>query len=258
MAETEHAGRDGTLLTGSHTEEERKSVVHKLYSYLNPWETRLLALQPGWLDIPLAASLHTAVLTCEPSGLGIVDEHRHVEYEALSYTWAGEILSEPLLCNGNVIGITHNLAMALRYLRFREKPRYLWIDALCINQVDNDEKARQIREIQRIFGRAFTVIAWIGEEAQTTASAFKALKALTARAAPEKFMRASSESREVYEGLADLAQRPWLSRVWVVQEVHAARAIVVQCSSLVITWKNFCKLERYLRRLRDTHNSTGA
>ena len=60
------------------------------------------------------------------------------------------------------IGITHNLAIALRHLRHAKKPRILWIDALCINQDDLPERSAEVLEMGSIYSNARQVIVWLG------------------------------------------------------------------------------------------------
>ncbi|KAF3052183.1 hypothetical protein E8E11_007484 [Didymella keratinophila] len=63
-------------------------------------------------------------------------------YEALSYVWGSEKSLSTVEVDSSgemsVISITQNLDVALRYLRFTEEPRYIWVDALCINQKANN------------------------------------------------------------------------------------------------------------------------
>lgn len=116
-AKAKTADNTWSTLTSLHTGAERRAVVQKLYVPFESWETRVLVLHPGDFDDPLIVSLHTAVLTYDSHGLGLPSEHRVIEYEALSYTWGGEIFSHPILCNGHQIGVMQNLSTAFRYLR---------------------------------------------------------------------------------------------------------------------------------------------
>jgi hypothetical protein len=59
--------------------------------------------------------------------------------------------------------VTKNLYLALLRLRHPETERTLWVDALCINQVDLDEKRHQIALMADIYTKASTVIMWLGE-----------------------------------------------------------------------------------------------
>ena len=63
-------------------------------------------------------------------------------------------LTHLLVCNGIALNIASNLYEALQRPRKWNVKRFLWVDALCINQCDNDERARQIRNLFIIFKRA--------------------------------------------------------------------------------------------------------
>ncbi|KAF8859326.1 heterokaryon incompatibility, partial [Acephala macrosclerotiorum] len=85
-------------------------------------------------------------------------------YEALSYVW-GE--SDPpcwILCNGQRKSVTPNLGAALRRLRYKEKWRLVWIDAICVNQEDLDERSQQVMLMRNIYSPARRVIVWLGED----------------------------------------------------------------------------------------------
>ncbi|KAH7012701.1 heterokaryon incompatibility, partial [Microdochium trichocladiopsis] len=84
-------------------------------------------------------------------------------YEALSYTWgATEGIQRAITVDNGKIQVTPNLHTALCHLR-TDKPRLLWIDALCINQNDQEEKAQQIALMGNIYRKAEQVVAFLGE-----------------------------------------------------------------------------------------------
>ncbi|KAF2423735.1 heterokaryon incompatibility, partial [Tothia fuscella] len=90
-------------------------------------------------------------------------EDRLTEYDALSYTWGTEDKTETILCNGVELPITANLFQALRMLRPSAKERrYLWVDAICINQADESEKSDQVWNMLHIYQTARKVMAWLG------------------------------------------------------------------------------------------------
>lgn len=87
-------------------------------------------------------------------------------YEALSYTWGESTLRPPptiILNEHYELQITDNLFSALRRLRRRFRSRRLWIDALCINQTDLDERIFQVSIMGAIYNSAFQVCVWLGE-----------------------------------------------------------------------------------------------
>jgi hypothetical protein len=85
-----------------------------------------------------------------------------VPYEALSYTWGEDQFARHIICDNFPIAITQNLFEALHQFRKQDTDRSLWIDALCINQPDNEEKEYQIPLIKRIYARATCVLIWLG------------------------------------------------------------------------------------------------
>jgi hypothetical protein len=48
------------------------------------------------------------------------------------------------MIDGRRLAITSSLAEALRHLRPEKAPLSIWIDQICINQMDDDEKSKQV------------------------------------------------------------------------------------------------------------------
>lgn len=84
-------------------------------------------------------------------------------YAALSYTWGDTYSPEPVLLDNRQFWVTKNLRDALRRLQSHEQAIYLWVDAICINQLDDREKSHQIRMMGTIYERAHAVLVWLGE-----------------------------------------------------------------------------------------------
>jgi hypothetical protein len=88
-----------------------------------------------------------------------------LEYEALSYTWGKQYLKQTVFCRNppSILEVTQNCYSALRRLR-NDSVRCLWIDAICINQNDDNERSAQVRMMDRVFATASRVIIDFGEE----------------------------------------------------------------------------------------------
>ena len=155
------------------TVDPRQEVAEALYTPLLRWETRLLLLHPSEDETILTADLVIASPTPDATGLGVSRGDCIVEYEALSYTWGPPDFPCSMVCNGLTFPITANLYEALIRLKTRESSRYLWIDAICINQFDATEKARQVGNLFAIFRRASKVTVWLGEATASTHMAFE-------------------------------------------------------------------------------------
>lgn len=113
-----------------------------------------------------------AVITCRLHQVSLYD---FPSYEALSYHWGDPALTLPITLDDKPFQVTRNLAEALGCLAFRERPRLLWIDAICINQTDNAERSHQVRRMGRIYNDAKRVLVWLGVGDPDTMSAFDRL-----------------------------------------------------------------------------------
>ena len=111
----------------------------------------------------------------------------HLVFDALSYTWGNptselsrqnpwitrrvsprSYASQVIYVNGKELTVTANLVYALKRLqpRFhgRRAVQYLWVDAICINQNDDQEKAEQVKMMGDIYKKAAEVLVRLGEE----------------------------------------------------------------------------------------------
>ena len=99
-------------------------------------------------------------------------------YQSLSYEW-GEIEgSQSIRCSNGSLLVTTNLLAALRRLRYSTLRRYLWIDALCINQQDIEERTQQVAIMGQIYQLNHKVLIWLGEAGPHTSKAFVKLPEL--------------------------------------------------------------------------------
>jgi len=116
-----------------------------------PDSIRLLRLMPNKND--------TADIQCElfEYALQESDKATHL-YEALSYVWGDSDKRRPIFMDNQYLAVTLNLYAALLRLRDRDIPRIIWVDAVCINQGDKQEKEHQIWSMAKIYGKASRVI----------------------------------------------------------------------------------------------------
>ncbi|PVH67327.1 heterokaryon incompatibility, partial [Cadophora sp. DSE1049] len=146
------------------------------------------------------------------------------KYEALSYEWGDAKTTWAIVLNGKRKLIRENLYQALLHLRNQDTIRTLWIDALSINQCDIQERNQQVQEMHRIYSRASIVLIWLGLENDTTGPAFDLLKRGGVRNFRGSVLKMVDSARAEYsesqwEALADLCDRPYWNRVWIVQEI---------------------------------------
>ncbi|KAK3947007.1 heterokaryon incompatibility protein-domain-containing protein [Pseudoneurospora amorphoporcata] len=94
-----------------------------------------------------------------------------------------------------------------------------------------EEKGHQVQSMAKIYAKASRVIVWLGEEAAGSDQALEEI-----RIAAEL----STKELDNKAGILTLLQRPWFQRIWVLQEVAAARHILIKCSSAEIDGFVFC------------------
>lgn len=188
-------------------------------------------------------------------------------YEALSYTWGEPEFPETLFAKihsgfytaiAQAFGITNNLeecfkitdnlCHALKSLRLPAKSRTLWVDALCINQNDLEEKGKQVAMMSNIYMQCLRVVGYLGQgdekilpgidalrsiasfasyyndaDAEGLVETFKSRTPLSAR---DSIIQSVKPQMKIIldSGLFKLA---WFSRLWIVQEAILPAQIIL-------------------------------
>jgi hypothetical protein len=98
-----------------------------------------------------------------------LEHHRQGEmlhkYTALSYAWGDPDDQVTILVNDVKVPVRQNLYRALSELRRRRTEAWLWVDAICIDQANDDEKSWEVDRMRNIFRQAETVYHWLGPAA---------------------------------------------------------------------------------------------
>ncbi|KAK3318730.1 heterokaryon incompatibility protein-domain-containing protein [Apodospora peruviana] len=204
-------------------------TCHDTYRYApftKRGSTRLLRLMPHQ---DKQAPIQCQIVLKEPG------QTTHL-YEALSYTWGSKDNQNPIYIQsessgstgrGHSLLVTANLHAALVHLRDCLLERVLWVDAICINQEDNEEKGHQVQAMARIYVIAACVIVWLGKAADESDEALQVLDEAAENAQEGRQHSPISESSQ--QAIFTLLERPWFQRVWILQEVATARNVVIKC-----------------------------
>lgn len=190
-------------------------------------EIRLLDLAPGTHGDPLAGSLRKVQLSDA------------IVYEPLSYTWndygsfeASDSQADPGACPAiflenveSFIWIGTNCEKALRSVRKATTERTIWVDSICVNQDDPEERSRQVDLMQRIFARAFTVLIYLGQESREQQSSL----AMSLLGKPDRLRHVDGLDQNERRSLKHLFERPYFRRMWIVQEVALAQTLEIHC-----------------------------
>lgn len=205
---------------------------------------RLIELLPGMPDSPLRCNL---ILTRRKGGA--------VGYQALSYTWGEAIFPQCLeeISTQAVIRITDNLYGALQTLRFEERSRLLWVDAICIAQDNIKEKSHQVRRMALIYREAISVIVWMGKDDQS--GVFDQLACISRSPSHPRdckyeddtirYIAYTNDPHYVLyrycrlQDVEDFLAQPWFHRVWVVQEFVLAKRLCLHVGPTCIVDQSF-------------------
>ncbi|KAK8080047.1 hypothetical protein PG997_007865 [Apiospora hydei] len=166
--------------------------------------------------------------------LQVQDLNGRPHYEALSYAWADETgdasLNRRMYIGPawDVLSITRSCSRALRRLRLDEIPRPIWVDAVCINQLNNWEKSHQVALVRNIYARSIRCVVDLGEPTPGSDRALDRVNGITDK---EDYVPASGQSRNHGDALDTLFRRPYFRRIWTIQEVTSARQVEVTCGS---------------------------
>ncbi|KAK2603388.1 hypothetical protein N8I77_009852 [Diaporthe amygdali] len=126
---------------------------------------RMLLVEPALsADEPLICSLTTTRL---PPGR---------PFDALSYCWGAGSSMDVLNVNGQDLSVSSSVTAALRRLRHEKHEVAIWIDQICINQHDVDERDEQIRLMAEIYSSAAQVHVWLGEGDVATWTALRIIR----------------------------------------------------------------------------------
>lgn len=232
--------------------------------------TRLVTIHPGEYDDDIVVDLSDIALKeTDESQLRdknvFTPEYRvsaatHLEqYEALSYVWGSPENPSYVFVGeeGRRIPITRNLDMAIRHLRYSERPRVVWVDALCIDQTSLGDKSRQVGHMNHIYWSTSRVVVWLGPEADDSDLAMNLLESIGQKIQVDWFALeytcVTEEDEDIWgrwrypnqlplderdwAAIQSLTERPWFKRIWVRQEVFKAGGEAViycgkSCASL--------------------------
>lgn len=165
-----------------------------------------------------------APIQCELFDYTLLDSGKGTHlYEALSYVWGSEEKPHSVSTAKGDLLVTTNLYMALKRLRDHSLDRILWVDAICINQGDTEERNRQVQSMAKIYAKASRVVVWLeeattgsdrvhGEATTDSDRALEVLRVAADRQTTKTLSRATDQ-----QAILTLLQRSWFQRIWVRQ-----------------------------------------
>lgn len=235
-------------------------IVCTLTSVAFTSKPRYLALSYTWDDafphdrsLPTNKSMVPVPSSCRNYMAWDGQVHVHRDY-FLSNQAALEVIckelkgnkAEPITINGQPFAIHHNLHLSLLHLRSKKTPLPLWVDAVCINQANADERNAQVALMSFIYPRAQAVVAWLGvgegKPAGKAEDLFKEMAAASVGSAPG-FLQTLAEGgiikhRPINTTIANASGKSsYWTRLWILQEACLASQLVFLCGSRFWTFE---------------------
>ena len=219
-----------------------------VYVPLKPWQIRVIRLEPGAADASITMQLHTATLLLH-AGVLLDETADNVTCEALSYSWGYSQEERAIQCNHIEMLVSLKVHTALRHLRHPDRHRFLWIDAICINQSDLREKGQQVQRMFSIYFKAERVIVWLGSAAGLDDQAIAWIKHCSKKIRHRQQCRPGLA--QIRKSIERLCTHPWWRRVWIRQEVFAASDLVIHVEGASMAFDEF------KTKYRQAYASTG-
>ena len=198
-------------------------------------EIRLFRLEPGrFRDQPQGSFEKFQVNKCPP-------------YRAISYEWGDGDPVHPVTVGAATVYVRFNLHLFLKNFQALmdehnvDLPYYIWVDHLCIDQQDDDERCHQVQLMHNIYWNATEVIAWLGPDHDQHS----------------RYKRTTDEN-SCCSGVTccvkligpRILNSSFFSRLWIQQEMVLARKVIFMVGRLMLSAARMLKcMKRDLRFL---------
>lgn len=216
----------------------------------SPNAIRVVKLKPGTPDWPIRVKLKTI-------------DYRTTKYAALSYAYEtdgdgsqrggssidGSVYSrssaesnQAIMCDGNPVRVSKALWEALYQLQILQSDALIWIDRLCIDFENQEERATQVDVMSTIYAKASQVIVWLGKKNKGTDDTIltirRLINAIDWRKLPRDF-HSDFRDPSVYArfGMDNISipqwgniyifcHAKWFTRLWTFYELASAKQAV--------------------------------
>lgn len=192
-----------------------------IYTTLDPpgREIRLLTVLSG--ENAPDSGQNSSLVRCELS-VHRLNQDSPPSYTALSYVWGPPSTTsgsgdDTLVVDGETIPARKNLLSALRAFRKRKDTAYVWVDAVCINQDDLEEKMTQIKLMGDIYSLAERTVIWLGPAGNGSDVAMDLVQNLEDRDVESPRFEELSDG---WQAVRLLLQRPWCKKSLCCRDSH--------------------------------------
>jgi hypothetical protein len=204
-----------------------------IHQPLLPRHIRLLAITSGSEDFCI---IHTSLDTAPT-------------YSSVSYSWNNQLRDHDLQIDGSNLKVIENIRTALPHLIKQASTQFLWIDEICIDQENNEERAGQIRLMSDIYTKCLECLIWLGEGTPESDIAIEAIPRISQLLKLHDpvlvWEREGIAVRSpnvldspLWKGLVYIFSRPWFRRVWTFQEAVLPENVRFLCGGKVLAFRD--------------------
>ncbi|KAH7324263.1 heterokaryon incompatibility protein-domain-containing protein [Stachybotrys elegans] len=219
-------------------------------------EIRLMSLLPA-LDTPQDEASMAPTSRAEASTIRAsihkADLTEDLVFLALSYVWGSENNRSTIQVDGFSLPITQNLLSALKHIQDSTEPVTLWIDAICINQSDKEEKSWQVQNMKQIYKKARGTIVWLGEDIDGAGHVMAGFSnpslLLQSLLDFDKLIQQYdvSSPHDASKALQSLLNRGYFFRIWCLQEFCVSDNVTMVCGDHRVALDSFYEIANIMK-----------
>ncbi|KAK1751248.1 heterokaryon incompatibility protein-domain-containing protein [Echria macrotheca] len=218
--------------------------------------------KPRYEYQPITAPNTVRLLKIEPRlfrlRCSLVEHHLDAKdaapFDAISYRWgASSEKTKVLDFGGKILPIPASAHEIIWNRASLWRTRLMWIDAICIDQEDQNDKNQQVGLMRDIYNKADRTIVWLGE-APDVVLAFNFLNEMLVQINLSKDnlelatmgLKRINDANPKWAALKRMLENPYWSRVWIVQEIVASRKVHIRYGGLWFDWDLFAPIVKEL------------
>jgi len=166
-------------------------------------------------------------------------------FVATSYVWGAPTYTGTVLLNDqptsvlqSALGFLEAMLSERRRAKFPPYETWWWMDSICINQEDDEERSAQVQLMSIIYTRAKETAIWLGEESEDSNQGMEFLHTLAHQdfyKHPSEDVSGMENDNQGWAAVEHLLLREWFERGWTLQEFLLGRHATFFCGDKKIT-----------------------
>lgn len=162
-------------------------------------------------------------------------------YHAISYAWGDPESNTIIVIDGKTFRVRTNCEFVLKQAHWHGQSRYYWIDAICIDQENLEEKGKQVTMMGKIYRTADHVLACVGDHADDSLLLYQESSQISDISKRSRhfsnfllilcWKHRTPTVRRFLSAAVYFAKRSYFTRLWILQELMNAKEASFLCGS---------------------------